>query len=182
MIPTMVTLGTTFPIAETSLLTLLQQRLKNVDLKKAEDTVKARVVQTIRKPTPIFTDAAESQEPRTWFIDPTVTLDRDVMDHTGAVLVKKGTRYNPLEHRTLSTQLVFILGTKPKQITWALMQPKTKIILVSGSPLTLEEQYHTAVYFDQGGHLCTKLNIKAFPTRVFQDTHQLRCETVVLPS
>lgn len=177
---TVITLGTTFPIAEPSLIEFMMTRLKQVDLKKAEEEVKARVINTVRNPKPIFTDKAECKEARVWHSDPTVTLDRDVVDHKGTVLVAKGTTYNPLEHRTLSTQMIFILGTNRKQVAWALTQPKSKIVLVNGSPLDLEEQYHTAFYFDQGGLLCSKLGITAFPALAVQDKDQLRCEEVIL--
>lgn len=173
-------LGTTFPIAETSLIEFMMARMKQVDLKKAEEEVKARVIKTVRNPKPIFTETSICKKPRVWHIDPTVTLDKDVVDHTGKVLVKKGTTYNPLEHRTLSTQMVFILGTNRKQVDWALKQPKSKIVLVSGSPLDLEEQHQTAFYFDQGGLLCSKLGITAFPAIADQDKGQLRCEEVAL--
>ena len=178
---TVITLGTTFPIAEKSLIEFIMARMKQVDLKKAEEEVKKRVINTVRNPKPIFTEAAACKEPRVWHIDPTVTLDKDVTDQKGKVLVKKGTTYNPLEHRTLSTKLIFILGTNQKQIEWAVQQPKSKIVLVNGSPLDLEEQYHTAFYFDQGGLLCSKLTITAFPAIADQDKGQLRCEQVVLP-
>lgn len=175
-----ITLGTTFPIAETSLIEFMMTRMKQVDLKKAEEEIKARVVKSARNPKPIFTETAECKKQRTWFIDPTVTLDQDVTDHTGKVLVKKGTTYNPLELRTLSTQMIFILGTNRKQVEWALKQPKSKIVLVNGSPLDLEEQHQTAFYFDQGGLLCSKLGITAFPALAVQDKGQLRCEEVAL--
>jgi conjugal transfer pilus assembly protein TraW len=173
-------LGNTFPIAESSLIDFMMARMKQVDLKKAEEEVKTRVVNTVRNPKPIFTEAAICKKPRIWHIDPTVTLDRDVVDHKGKILVKKGTTYNPLEHRTLSTKLVFILGTNRKQVEWALSQTKAKIVLVNGSPLDLEEQRHTAFYFDQGGLLCSKLGIAAFPAIADQDNGQLRCEEVAL--
>jgi conjugal transfer pilus assembly protein TraW len=180
MIATVVTLGTTYPVAETSLLEFMMSRMKQVDLKKAEEEVKSRVINSVRNPKPIFTDAAICKEPRVWHIDTTATLDRDVVDHKGKILVKKGTTYNPLEHRPLSTQLVFILGTNRKQVEWALKQPKSKIVLVSGSPLELEEQHQTAFYFDQGGLFCSKLAITAFPAIAVQDKSQLRCEEVAL--
>lgn len=173
-------LGTTFPIAESSLIEFMMTRLKQVDLKKAEEEVKTRVINTIRNPKPVFTDGAICKKSRIWHIDPTVTLDKDVVDHTGKVLIKKGTTYNPLEHRTLSTKLVFILGTNRKQIEWVLAQTKAKIVLVDGSPLDLEEQHQTAFYFDQGGLLCSKLGITAFPAIAGQDKSQLRCEEVAL--
>ncbi len=179
-----VTLGTTFPIAETSLIEFMKTRLKQVDLKKAEEEVKARIINSIKNPKPIFPDTAKCQKNRIWYIDPTVTLDRDIIDHKGKILVAKGTAYNPLEHRTLSTQLVFILGTNQKQIEWARQQPKSKIILVSGSPIALEERFQDEAipfYFDQGGILCAKFGITTFPAVICQDHNQLKCEEVALP-
>ena len=61
---TVITLGTTFPIAEKSLIEFIMARMKQVDLKKAEEEVKKRVINTVRNPKPIFTEAAACKEPR----------------------------------------------------------------------------------------------------------------------
>lgn len=171
------TLGMTFEIAEISLKDLLLERMKHVDIKKSEQEIKERVKHTARHPKPIFTNA-RCQKHRKWIFDPTVTLSEDICDIKGKVLVPKGQTYNPLKHRTLSTQLVLIEGRDKEQVEWAIRQKKSKIILVNGSPLDIEEQYTVPIYFDQGGFLCQKFGVGAFPARVYQTGERLTCEEI----
>jgi conjugal transfer pilus assembly protein TraW len=176
---TFITLGQTFEIAEPDLQMFLMERIKQVDLKKAEAEIKTRITNTVRNPAPVFLNA-KCTKSRTWFYDPTLTVPNDITDHKKRVLIKKGTLYNPLLHRAPSSQLIFIEGTDQAQLDWALAQNgATKIVLVSGSVLACEERYNKPFYFDQGGWLCHKFGIKAFPATVSHHKEQkekLRCQ------
>lgn len=176
----MITLGMTFDITEHNIKDMLMARMKRFDIEKAQDAIKERIKHTARHPKAIFQNA-RCHRHRLWFYDPTVTLDRDVIDRKGTILIRKGSTYNPLHHRTVTTQLLFIEGHDPAQVSWALKQPKAKIILVNGPPLDLEEHYQVPLYFDQGGHLCRKFGIAAFPatvchTKAVRD--KLTCEEI----
>ena len=81
---------------------------------------------------------------KTWLHDPTAVLERDIIDHKGHVLKKKGATYNPLLQRKILTQLIFIEGNDTEQVAWALKQPRSKIVLVNGSPIDLEEKTSSA--------------------------------------
>ena len=109
----------------------------------------------------------------------TVSIKYNI-DHKGHVLKKKGATYNPLLQRKILTQLIFIEGNDTEQVAWALKQPRSKIVLVNGSPIDLEEKHQVPLYFDQRGFLCRKFGISAFPARVFQQDHVLRCEEIAL--
>ncbi len=180
----MIVLGMVFDIAEDNfkkvLLTRLHQHSPDF-LKQQEKQIQDRVTHTLKNPQPIFQNARCRQN-RKWHWDPTFILARDAVDMNGQVLVKKGTRYNPLQHRSLSTQWVFIEGEDKEQVVWALSQPQTTIVLVNGAPLTLEERYQVPFYFDQGGHYCRKWGIHSFPARAYQDGDKLGLEEVAVLS
>lgn len=193
----LVTLGMTFQIEEQDFREMLMERMNQFDMAKFENEVQASVKRSARTPRPVFSDSRRCIESKSWLIDPTVELDRDIVDMSGNVLVKKGARYNSLKYRKLSSHLLFIEGKDNDQVQYALsfsrkresMDPilqgddcnlPAKIILVNGSPVALEEEKGVPIFFDQGGHLCRKLSISAFPARVFQEGDKLRCEEVVI--
>ena len=172
-----IVLGALFQIEEENFKHVLLRRLQKVNIQSAQKAVQDHFIKTIKMPKPIFKNAA-CRVYRTWLFNPAVRLERDIVDIKGNVLKKKGEEYNPLNDRYLSTQLVFIEGISKEQIAWALKQPKAKIVLVNGSPIVLEETHRIPFYYDQGGSLCRKFRIYAFPARVFQEGKHLRCEEV----
>jgi conjugal transfer pilus assembly protein TraW len=172
-------LGTLFQIEEMNIKDVLMKRMQKVNLKQAEKEVQERIKKSIKRPKPAFQNS-RCLRYKTWLFDPTAVLEKDIVDHKGHVLKKKGATYNPLSHRQISTQMVFIEGDDPDQIVWALKQPRSKIVLVNGAPIDLEEKYQVPVYFDQRGFLCRKFGISAFPARVFQQNDVLRCEEIAL--
>lgn len=174
-------LGALFQIEEMNIKDVLIKRMQKIDMKLAGKDVQERIKKSIKNPTPMFQNSRCLQN-KTWLFDPTAVLDRDIINQKGHVLEKKGATYNPLLQRKISTQLIFIEGNDPTQVTWALKQQRSKIVLVNGSPIDLEEKHQVPVYFDQRGFLCKKFGISAFPARVFQQEHVLRCEEIVLPA
>lgn len=172
-------LGALFQIEEINIKDVLMKRMQKIDMKQAEKEVQERVKKSIKTPPPVFQNS-RCVRFKTWLHDPTAILERDIIDHKGNVLKKKGTTYNPLLQRKISTQLIFIEGNDKDQVNWALKQPRSKIVLVNGSPLDLEEKHQVPIYFDQHGFLCRKFGISAFPAHVFQQGQVLRCEEIVL--
>ena len=117
--------------------------------------------------------------PRVFYYDPTITLPQDLKDHEGRVFARKGDTANPLQITPLTKLMLFIDGEDGRQVKWALHQSlKSKIILVKGSPLKLEETHGYRFYFDQLGLLTKKLGITQVPAKVSQEGHQLKIEEV----
>lgn len=173
-------LGALFQIKETNIKDVLMERMQKINVEKAKKEVQERIKKSIKTPPPVFQNSRCIQH-KTWLYDPTIVLDQNIVDVKGHVLKKKGSTHNPLSKRKISTQLIFIEGTDEHQIAWALkQQPLSKIILVNGSPIYLEEKYQVPIYFDQRGFLCHKFGISAFPARVFQQGDVLRCEEIPL--
>lgn len=172
-------LGTLFQIKEENIKDVLKKRLENTNLQQMANETQEHAKKSIRTPKPVFQNS-RCQQYRTWIFDPTIVLDRDIVDHKGKILKKKGATYNPLTHRKISSQLLFIEGTDEEQVHWALKQPNSKIVLINGSSIDLEEKRRVPIYFDQQGFLCRKFGISSFPARVFQEKHVLRCEEVLL--
>jgi len=118
-----------------------------------------------------------TQLPRSFYYDPTLTLSEDLIDHDGQIFGKQGDKANPLEIIPLTKELLFIDGEDELQVIWALSRTfPSKIILVKGQPLKLEERHHHPFYFDQLGLLTGRLGIKQVPARAFQEGTRLKIE------
>lgn len=169
--------GEVFDIAERDLIEQIKEKLQNLErngtLKDLQQKIQGEVIKNAKTPKPL-TNIANTEHPRTFEFDPTIELTVDLKDHKGKVFAKKGTKYNPLETISFKKPLLFINGDDVKQVRWAMSKMDkfklSKITLVKGSPLTLEERFGIPIYFDQYGTLTKRIGIKQVPAIVWQES------------
>ena len=92
------TLGPTYGIAEPHLLNFIEQRLRDKErsgeLQRLMQEAQSRGIDAVKRPQPVAGLRA-TEGPRTFYVDPTFTLDRNVVDAQGRLLFAAGTRKNP---------------------------------------------------------------------------------------
>jgi len=175
--------GTTFDIEEESFLTMIQRRVEQArvsgKLEALEEDVKKRVKERVMTPVPVQ-GLQKTQEERSWYFDPSITLDHDIRDHKTNLIHPKGTTLNPLTVVSWRHPMVFIDGSDQEQVTWAVSQVKGggKVVLVKGSPIKLFRETGQRFYFDQGGKITQRFQIKQIPARITQDGKKLLVEEV----
>lgn len=182
------TIGPTYPVAEKNLLDVIMARLRakeaSGELKRHEQEARDRAAYAVNNPRPVD-GLRRSQAARTFYFDPSFTLQSNVVDSTGAVLFPAGTRKNPLEVVSLSKHLLFFDARDPGQVARAReliehYQGKVKPILVGGSYLDLMKRWNKPVFYDQDGTLVRKFGIAAVPAIVSQEGQRLRIDEVPL--
>jgi conjugal transfer pilus assembly protein TraW len=152
------------------------------ELKRHEQEARDRAAYAVNNPRPVD-GLRRAQAARTFYFDPTFTLQSNVVDGTGAVLFPAGTRKNPLEVVSLSKHLLFFDARDPGQVARAReliehYQGKVKPILVGGSYLDLMKRWNKPVFYDQDGTLVRKFGIAAVPAIVSQEGQRLRIDEV----
>lgn len=172
--------GELFPIKEESLLEVIKKRLLKMQETGTLETYQKQLAEHAKKkaltPEPLH-HIQHTQLPRTFYYDPTLTLSEDLKDHEGRLFGRQGDKANPLEIIPLTKELLFIDGEDESQVIWALSRTfPSKIILIKGQPLKLEERHNRPFYFDQLGLLTGRLEIKQVPARVFQEGTRLKIE------
>ena len=181
-------IGPTYSIAETHLLKDIERRLRDKErsgeLARLMENVRSRSVASVRDPSPV-SGVVATQAPRTFYVDPTFVLDRNIVDTQGRLLFAAGTRKNPLEVVSLSRRLLFFDARDPRQVHEArvLMDAtagRIKPILTGGSYLVLMKAWHSPVYYDQQGALTRRLGIRQVPALVSQEGSRLRIDEMVL--
>ena len=180
------TLGKTYEIKEKSLLAHIQDTLRRYQregkIKAMQQTLKKRVLKQLHDPAPVAGIGLVTR-PRSFYYDPTVTLGRDIRDHSGRLLYPKGTRINPFDTVSMSTDLVFIKGEMPSHLRWATAYQRkssrrVNIILVSGPLIRLMRKHKKRFYFDQQGRLSTQLGIRRVPAVAYQEGRRIRIDEV----
>jgi len=182
------TIGPTYPVAEKNLLDVIMARLRakeaSGELKRHEQEARDRAAYAVNNPRPVD-GLRRARAARTFYFDPSFTLQSNVVDSTGAVLFPAGTRKNPLEVISLSKHLLFFDARDPGQVARAReliehYEGKVKPILVGGSYLDLMKRWNKPVFYDQDGTLVRKFGIAAVPAIVSQEGQRLRIDEVPL--
>lgn len=183
------TIGPTYAISEPHLLNDLQRRLRAKQASGELESLMAQALErgeeAVRHPTPVA-NTVPTRTPRTFYFDPTITLDRNVLDAQDRLLFAAGTRKNPLDVVSLSSHLLFFDGRDPRQrdqarrlITHYL--GRIKPILVGGSYLDLMQAWQQPIYFDQAGRLTRRFGITQVPALVSQEGLRLRVDELEIP-
>lgn len=179
--------GPVFPIGEIDMLDWIDNRLqtfeKNGEIAAMKQRMQARVKASVMRPPPVQ-GLSTTTAPKTYFIDPTLTLAAPVKDSLGNELYPKGTRINPFDSTTwpaaerqnlprftFSKQLVLFDGDDPRQRQWAQQYAAplpVKWILTNGEPAALSKKLDSRVYFDQQGKLTREFNVKHVPVVISQ--------------
>ena len=179
--------GAVFPVIETDLLSVIQNKLATMQasgaLDRANKELAARTEARVKRPPPVKGIVVASQS-RSWIHDPTITVEQDLRDGKGRVIVARGTRVNPLDTVPLRQRLVFLDGDDPEQVAWAKTKTtalNAKLILVRGSPFALMKAEQRRFYFDQSGTLTTKFGVRAVPAVIEQVGRTLKVSEIAIP-
>ena len=181
-------IGPTYEISEPHLLQMIEQRLREKErsgeLGRLEAEARKRGTATGKNPPPV-TGLRPTDTVRTFYFDPSFTLDRNLLGPQGELLFAAGTRKNPLEVVSLSRHLLFFDARDPRQVgrarqLIALYQGRVKPILVGGSYLDLMQSWHVPVYYDQQGLLTRRLGITQVPALVSQEGLRLRIDELAV--
>ncbi len=177
-------IGPAHPIGEPHLLDDIQRRLKEKErsgeLQRLEEGARQRAARSVADPAPVPSLRTTTMA-RTFHYDPTLVLERNVVDDQGRVLFPAGTRRNPLEVVALSKRLLFFDARDARQVRRArrLIDEhggRVKPVLVGGSYLDLMKRWRVRVYYDQDGALTRQLGIAQVPAMVSQEGLLLRID------
>ena len=176
--------GATWPIAEPDLLDAIETRLEALRsagaFERWEVEAKTRARARLAAP-PRVPGIAPATEDRSRRLDPAVTVARDLVAPDGTVLARAGTRVDPLDHVRLSRPLLLVDGTRDVEVSWALRYPEpATLVLVAGRPLALARAHRRRVFFDQGGAIARRFQVRATPSVVTQSGTWLRVTEVAL--
>ncbi|WP_241814634.1 type-F conjugative transfer system protein TraW, partial [Vibrio cyclitrophicus] len=143
-------MGPTFPIGEIDMLTWIEARLKHFEatgkLEQMQTEFAEQVKQSVETPPPL--SLSTTTTPKTFLVDPSITVPKDLTDAQGRVFAKAGTRVNPFDTRTwptgaklpqfeYSNVLVFFDARDAKQVEFVANLEHAKplrYILTGGSP------------------------------------------------
>lgn len=175
--------GTTFPVAEQDIKEFIHTRLYQMQKHGELDKIKTRFISNVKqhilRPTPVA-GITTTNNPKTFYYDPTYFLAKTIEDDKGRVIAPAGLTINPLSTVTLHSVLFFLNADDKRQIMWSLEHAKEhdyiKYILVGGNIKEAGEALNDRIYFDQEGLITKQLGIKHVPCIVKQQDKKLQIQ------
>lgn len=139
--------GATYPIAEPDAYEELMAKVKSTNWNKIIKDYKADV----NKITKVSFSLGRAKEDRAFYIDPTYTLQFDIMDENGKIIYPKGYSFNPLDYISFPYYLVFFDGTSITEVAWLKKQEwlnnwNVVFILTKGDVVRAEKQLGRTVF------------------------------------
>jgi conjugal transfer pilus assembly protein TraU len=150
--------GAVWPVIEPDLLQQIHARLtqleKTGETARLNEELKRRTIARVNRPEPVAGVTLASAL-RSWRFDPTITVERDIADDKGRLIIAAGTRVNPLDTVPLRAPLVFLDGDDPAQLAWAtpsLCQHKGQAHPRAGCAARTHESPPAALLLRSGRH------------------------------
>jgi conjugal transfer pilus assembly protein TraW len=118
----------------------------------------------------------KAEQDRSFSVDMTYILDRDLTDKDGKVLYSRGYQFNPLDYMSFTLGLVVIDGNDPVQVKWFKESPyssnhRMKLVLSGGYAQPLITELNRAVYY-LDKEVVARFHLAAVPcVAVQQDKH-----------
>jgi len=179
------TYGALFPIHEQDVLELIVSGFVEMEKSGRLDEIRQDSERHVRARVerPLGRSFPRAEVNRSFTIDLSITVDRDLADHQGRVFAPAGTRVNPLEYSRFSKRIVMIDGDDPDQVAFALSEGNeldTLIVLTNGPSLELMRKHGRRFWFDADGQMATKFGVQALPSVVTRADPLMRVEEIDL--
>ncbi len=176
--------GTVWKVAEPDLLAQIEARLEALkasgDLTRMRREALGRGRERIEAPGRVE-GIGPARVRRTRLLDPSITVEQDILAHDGTLIAAQGARINPLEVYPLTRDLLFIDGSRPAEVAWALGHDRpARIVLLAGRPIDLMRAHGRPFFFDQNGRLSKRFGLRATPSLVAAEGSMLRITEVPL--
>lgn len=176
--------GHVFEIIEENLLEVIQGKLKKLEekgtLQTMQQEIQSRAKEKILAPQKV-SGIVKATQTKGRLHDPSYRVKSTLKNQKGEIFAREGDLINPLDQVSFGEPLLFINGNDSDQLDFAKQQSQKgpiKIVLVAGRPIDLSDDLHKAIYFDQGGFLCKKLQITKVPSLVYQEDRLLQIKEV----
>lgn len=174
--------GPLFPIQEENLMEIIQRKLNTMEksgkIIQLNEHLQKKMKERAENPQVVH-KLPQAVKSKARLFDPSLSIPDDIKDHKGRIVIKAGTRVNPLDYLNWGEPLILLDGTDAKQVEWA-HKTKGKWILTKGSPFKVGKGDNRWVYFDQGGIIVKRFNVKALPARISQKDKHLLIEEIAL--
>ena len=119
------TIGRVYEIQEEDFLFFIEERMRflqeNEELSQLEAYVQKKSEKEMDRPSPVLIEGrrlTRTTEHRSWEYNPSIIVRKNIEDDKGNVIIRAGTKVDPLDTISLSSDFLFFDGEDEEQIIW----------------------------------------------------------------
>jgi len=122
---------------------------------------------------------------RTFLVDMTYTLERDLLDGDGKVIYPRGFTFNPLDYVSFSGGILVIDGNDPAQLRWVKKTSyadnhQVRLLLSDGYAYELIKQLKRSVFY-LTDEIAGRMQLSAAPALIIQKGDRLQVREFLVP-
>ena len=178
--------GAVYDIAEKDALKEIEEKAKEVDVNRIIN--RGELARKVKNYTPgdlKDVNLPPARKDRTFLVDMTYTLDRDIADEKGNVIYPKGYTFNPLDYVTYPRVIVILDGKSQTQVAWFKRSEyskdlKTKVLITDGSYEELTNTLKRPVFYDSRA-IVEIFQLKATPSVLKQEGNIMEVREIYVP-
>jgi len=172
------TFGNTYSITEQDAYEEIMQKVQKHNWQKEF----ARINRNIKNKTTVNFKLRHAKENKTFYVDPTYTLDFDITNEKGQIIYPKGYSFNPLQYMQFPYTLVFFDADSITEIQWIKSQNLASrwdvmFIATNGNSLKAESLLNRVVYV-ASKKMFDRFKIKATPSILYAQNNMLIVQEV----
>jgi conjugal transfer pilus assembly protein TraW len=171
--------GVTYEISEENIFEVIKARLKSPLYQKRITSVMTKIREKIYRLERYDGLLKETKEEKSYLIEPSITLEKDIVDHNGNVIFEKGSTFNASDYVPLTGRYIFIDGNNEMHVQHAINGGFRKIIIASGNLMELSKKFSHRFYF-LDDTLIDRLQLTHVPAILEQDGRHLRVTEKVI--
>jgi conjugal transfer pilus assembly protein TraW len=179
------TFGVVYDIVEKDALAELKEKAKAVDFSRDRNALVKKAKNFTPEDVKDMTMIGQARKDRTFLVDMTHSLGRDIKDDKGNIVYPAGYTFNPLAYVAYSRTLVILNGKRPEQTRWFEESPYAKdaqitLLLTDGSYGDLSKSFKRPVFY-ASTRLIEAFKIEAVPSVVRQSGLYMEVTEVGMP-
>ena len=172
--------GQLYEIKEEDMLSYVRRKAGEIDMAALRESVERKLEESWAQHSFVSLDVPSATEERVRYVDPSVSVQNPLYDHTGAIIFPAGI-VNPLDHVPLSKS---ILVLREDQIKRALAETRKRgeelILLLTDGDIRRASSLADQMVYKASPFMLRRLKIEKVPSLVEQEGRKLKVKEVVL--
>jgi len=170
--------GKTYPVQEPDIVEEIRKKAAKIKDKAMLERIITYQPASLHTLPPATAD-------KTFLVDMTYTLDRDLADADGRIIYPRGYTFNPLDYISFTGGLVVIDGQDASQVKWFRASPyfenhRARLLLSDGHAVELIETLQRPVFY-LTDDIAGRLKLQAVPSVVIQKEGKLQVREFHVP-
>ena len=172
--------GRLYEIKEEDMLSYVRRKAGEIDMRALQDSMEKKVRESWAQHSFVSLDVPSATEERVRYVDPSVSVQNPLYDHTGKMIFPAGV-VNPLDHVSLSKSILVLREDQVKRVLEETGKRGEKpILLLTDGDIRRASSLAGRMAYKATPFMLRRLGVEKVPSLVEQEGRELRVREMVL--